>query len=88
MAPGAEVEATYNGGKTWRSGGCRGRHSVEQRVLPQRSGVRFVGESAMNNQPLFVETTDGGTSWVSAPGTELAFHLGAGRHVGARTPRG
>lgn len=63
---GAEVEATYNAGKTWRSADVGGATALSNVSCPS-ARVCALLEVHANNQPLFVETTDGGTSWLAHP---------------------
>jgi len=63
---GAEVEATYNAGKTWHLAGAGGATALSN-VSCASARVCALLEGRANEQPLFVETTDGGTTWIARP---------------------
>ncbi len=63
---GAEVEATYNAGKTWHPAGVAGATPLSNVSCPS-GRVCALLEGGTTNKPLFVETTDGGTTWLARP---------------------
>jgi photosystem II stability/assembly factor-like uncharacterized protein len=66
-APGPdEVEATDNAGKTWHRAGLQGAEALSN-VSCASARVCALLEARTDNEPLFVETTDGGTTWVARP---------------------
>ncbi|MGA2529207.1 MAG: hypothetical protein ABSG36_08620 [Acidimicrobiales bacterium] len=63
---GAEIEATYNAGKTWHLAGAEGATALSNVSCPRTRACALL-EGRRNNEPLFVETTDGGTTWLARP---------------------
>ncbi|MGH9105924.1 MAG: hypothetical protein ACRDZX_08830 [Acidimicrobiales bacterium] len=63
---GAEVEATYDGGKTWHLTGLGGARALSNVSCPSAQVCALL-EGRTDNKPLFVETTDGGRTWLERP---------------------
>ena len=63
---GTEVEATYDTGRTWQLAGLKGASALSN-VSCSSPRDCAVLEVRVDNEPLFVETTDGGTTWLAHP---------------------
>ena len=82
---GVEVEATYNAGKTWHLAGVGGATALSNVSCPS-ARVCALLEGRTNNQPLFVETTDGGTTWAARPAPSWLSPLARDATSGLRPP--
>lgn len=62
---GAEVEVSNNAGKTWRPAGVDGALALSNVSCPSARVCALLEDRTGN--PLFVESTDGGTTWLARP---------------------